>query len=502
MSPSAITSDGHAASSTNGLKNSHSDSKNIPLTWTTFSNVIDGKLETTKETRCGINPATEQNNPSVPVASKDDVDRAMSAAQKAFKPWAAVPYAERQKAVLAFSEGLEAEKEAFSKFLTQEQGKPIQFARMEMDAAVSWMKATASLELPVEKTDAGDKEIVVRYTPLGVAVGLVPWNFPILLAAGKLAASVVTGNPIIIKPSPFTPAGGLKLVELAQRYFPPGVVQVLSGDDNLGIWLTAHPTPAKISFTGSTATGKKVMESASKTLKRVTLELGGKDPAIICDDVDIDDVAVKIATFAFLNSGQICLAIKRILVHEKIIDEFRNALVKHTKLLKLGEGNEEGVFLGPIQNSMQFERVKGFFADIEKEGMNVAVGGKNPGGKGYFITPTIIDRPAEDSRLVLEEPFGPIVPLLSFANDEEAITKANNTFYGLGASVWSKDIDRANRIAKQIEAGTVWVNTHFEMDPSTPFGGHKQSGIGTEQGLAGLKSYCNSQTLYLRKSNL
>ncbi|KAH8780427.1 putative aldehyde dehydrogenase [Hyaloscypha finlandica] len=488
MSPSTVTSDGHTASDTAGLRNGRSDFKHEPLTWTNFSNIIDGKLETTKESRCGINPATEQSNPSVPVASKYDVDKAMSAAQKAFKPWAAVPYAARQKAVLAFADGLEAEKEAFSKFLTQEQGKPIQFARLEIDTAVAWIRSTASFELPVERTDAGDKEIVVRYTPLGVAVGIVPWNFPILLAVGKIAAAVVTGNPIIIKPSPFTPAGGLKLA--------------LSGDDNLGIWLTAHPTPAKISFTGSTATGKKVMESASKTLKRVTLELGGKDPAIIFDDIDIDDVASKIATFAFLNSGQICLAIKRILVHEKIIDEFRNALVKYTKLLKVGEGNEEGVFLGPIQNSMQFERVKGFFADIEKEGMTVAVGGKNPSGKGYFITPTIIDRPAEDSRLVLEEPFGPIVPLLSFANDEEAINKANNTFYGLGASVWSKDIKRANNIAEKIEAGTVWVNCHFEMYPNIPFGGHKQSGIGVEQGLARLKSYCNSQTLYLRKSSL
>lgn len=165
---------------------------------------------------------------------------------------------------------------------------------MEIDTAVSWMKASATHEMPVERIDDGERTIVVRYTPLGVTVGLVPWNYPILLAAGKIAAAVVTGNSIIIKPSPFTPAGGLKLVELAQQFFPPGVVQVLSGDDNLGIWLTSHPTPAKISFTGSTATGKKVMESASKTLKRVTLELGGKDPAIICDDVDIDDVAAKV----------------------------------------------------------------------------------------------------------------------------------------------------------------------------------------------------------------
>lgn len=182
------------------------------------------------------------------------------------------------------------------------------FAQMEIDAAVSWLRGAASHELPEERFEDDEKTIVVRYTPLGVAVGIVPWNFPILLACGKIGMSIVTGNPIIIKPSPFTPAGGLKLVELGQQFFPPGVLQGLSGDDNLGIWLVEHETPAKISFTGSTATGKKVMASASKTLKRVTLELGGKDPAIICDDVNIEEVAAKIATYAFLNSGQVQLS--------------------------------------------------------------------------------------------------------------------------------------------------------------------------------------------------
>ncbi|KAG0648786.1 aldehyde dehydrogenase FUS7 [Hyphodiscus hymeniophilus] len=501
MTSIASTPNGNSAHAFSGTQNGHS-SKNLqskPLTWTTYSNVINGELTSTKQTRCSVNPATEAENPTVPVSTREDVDRAMAAAQKAFKTWAAVPYAERQKAVLAFASALEREKEPFSKLLTQEQGKPIQFARVELDTSVAWMRATAAIDLPVEKIEHADKTILVRFTPLGVAVGLVPWNFPILLAAGKIASAVVTGNPIIVKPSPFTPAGGLKLVELAQQFFPPGVIQVLSGDDSLGIWLTSHPTPAKISFTGSTATGKKVMESASKTLKRVTLELGGKDPTIVCDDVDVDEVAAKVAQLAFLNSGQICLAIKRIYVHEKIFDEFRAALVKHTAALKVGEGNEDGVFLGPLQNAMQYERVKGFFSEIETQGQNVAVGGKNPGGKGYFITPTIIDRPPEDSRLVVEEPFGPIVPLLSFSSDAEAIAKANNTAYGLGASVWSGSKERANGIAQQIEAGTVWVNTHFAMDPRAPFGGHKQSGMGTEQGLSGLKSYCNSQTLYLDK---
>ena len=391
---------------TNGVTNGHKS-----LDWSTFSNTIDGKQTSTAKTRHSINPATGKPNSEVPLCTPEDVDKAMAAGQKAFRGWADTPWEKRKAATLAYADAILAEKESFSKMLTQEQGKPLQFAQMEVDFAVHWIKTICSLELPEEVTEEGDKQVVVRYTPLGLCVGIVPWNYPILLAVGKIAPAVLTGNPILIKPSPFTPAGDLKLVELAQQFFPPGVVQCLSGDDNLGPWLTEHPAPQKISFTGSSFTGKKVMASAAKTLKRVTLELGGKDPAVVCDDVDIAEVAPKIATLAFLNSGQICIALKRIFVHEKIIDKFRDAMVEFTKTLKMGEGNEEGVFLGPIQNSMQYEKVKGFFADVEKEGYNVAVGGKNPDGPGYFITPTIIDRPREDSKLVREEPFGILNPL-------------------------------------------------------------------------------------------
>ncbi|KAK5098231.1 hypothetical protein LTS08_006364 [Lithohypha guttulata] len=472
---------------------------NTTLEWSQYCNIIDGDLCTTPRTRHGINPATGKANPEVPLSSQEDVDRAMTAAQKAFKQWSTTSYDERRQAVLSFADALETEHAAFSSMLTQEQGKPLQFARMELDFAIQWLRGIAKLELPQEVIEEEDRKIVVRYTPLGVVVGIVPWNYPILLAVGKIAPAMMTGNTIIIKPSPFTPNGDLKLCELAQRFFPPGVVQCLSGDDELGPWLTAHPVPAKISFTGSSFTGKKVMESASKTLKRVTLELGGKDPAIICEDVNIKEVAPQIAQLAFLNSGQICIALKRIFVHEKIFDEFRDAMVEATNNLKMGEGNEPDVFLGPIQNSMQYDKVKGFFQDVEKQGYNIAVGGTNPSGEGYFITPTIVDRPAEDSRLVLEEPFGPIVPLLSYSTYEEAVEKANNTMYGLGASIWSSDIERANNLATKIEAGNVWVNSHFQLDPRVPFGGHKQSGIGTEWGVSGLISYCNSQALYLKK---
>lgn len=306
---------------------------------------------------------------------------------------------------------------------------------------------------------------------------------------------------MIIKPSPFTPYCDLKLVELAQGIFPPGVLQVLSGGDDLGPMLTTHPGVHKVSFTGSTATGKKVMESCSKTLKRVTLELGGNDPAIVCPSVDIKAVAPKIATFAFMNSGQICLALKRIYVHSSIYNEFLAAMVEHTKSLLVGDGFKEGVFLGPVQNSMQYERVKGFIDEVESKGLKIAVGGstKEPAGKGYFINPTIIDNPSDDERLVVEEPFGPIVPLLQWTDEADVIRRANNTEYGLGASVWTQDLEQANRVAKKLQAGSVWVNTHLELTPQAAMGGFKHSGIGSEYGVIGLKAYCNAQTLYLKK---
>jgi len=465
-----------------------------------FYNTINGKLTTTEKTRHGINPATGKANPEVPVSTQKDVDDAVAAAKEAFKTWSKTPYAQRKEAVLAFADGLEQYVPEFGKLLTQEQGKPNQFAVGEINTGVHWLRALSKIELKEEIVEEDDsKQVIVRYTPLGVTVGIVPWNFPVHLACGKIAPSVLTGNPIIIKPSPFTPYCDLKLGELAQRYFPPGVIQVLSGDDHLGPWLTAHPGPDKISFTGSTFTGKKVMESAAKTLKRVTLELGGKDPAIICKDIDVEAVAQKIATLAFLNSGQICLAIKRIYVHESIHDQFRDAMVAFTKQLKVGEGNEEGVFLGPIQNSMQYEKVKTFFSDIEKENWTVAVGGKNEDKPGYFITPTIIDKPADDSRIATEEPFGPIVPLMTWTDEADVISRANNTKMGLGASVWSNDLTEASRIARELDAGSVWVNTHLELDPNAPFGGHKESGVGYEWGVGGLKSFCNAQSLYLKK---
>ncbi|KAK5018692.1 hypothetical protein LTR39_000834 [Cryomyces antarcticus] len=487
------------------------------LQFDTFSNVINGKLTHTEQTRHGINPATKKPNPEVPQVTKRDLDDAVRAAKSAFAKWSRTTIEERGKALSAFADALEDQTEEFAVLLTKEQGKPLRVAREEVFHGHHWMREIAKQSIPDEVLDDNEeRQVVVRYTPLGVAAAIVPWNFPIHLACGKIAPAVMTGNTIIVKPSPFTPYCGLKLVELAQRFFPPGVIQALSGDDNLGPWITSHPGIEKISFTGSTATGKRVMESASKTLKRVTLELGGKDPAIICKDVDVKTVAPKvrhisrqlksslkilqIASLAYANSGQICIALKRIYIHESIYAEFRDEMIEYTKSLVAGDGLEKDTTLGPIQNKPQYERVQGFFADIEKEGYNVVVGGKNDtSSPGYFITPTIIDNPKEDSRIVVEEPFGPILPIMPWTDLDDVIARANNTRMGLGASVWSSDLVAARKIGERLEAGNVWINTHMAIDPRYPFGGHKESGIGSEWSLSGLKSFCNVQTLFVQK---
>ncbi|GKT91841.1 aldehyde dehydrogenase [Colletotrichum tofieldiae] len=457
-----------------------------------FVQIIDGKLSATERTRHGVNPANLTPKEEVPVASRGDVDRAVAAAHAAFKTWSKVPYDQRRKAVLAYADAIDGLRGQFRDLLISEQGKPIH--------------------------------------PSRCGRAIIPWNFPLLLATGKIAPALLTGNVIIVKPSPFTPYCGLKLVELAQQFFPPGVVQSLSGDDDLGPWLTSHPGIDKISFTGSTTTGKLVMQSASKTLKRVTLELYVLVPCFIpvpTAHVDskkrvemtrqlsfpmsistkllrskIDDIyadQAQVAFFAFLNSGQICLNLKRIYVHETIFERFKKSLVKHVKGYNLGDGSQQGVTHGPLQNSMQYERVKTFFSDIKTQGWEVAVGGEINTSQGYFITPTIIDRPPEKSRIVVEEPFGPIVPLLSWREEDEVIERANDTAMGLGASVWTNDLEKAARVAKQIQAGNVWINTHFDLSPLAPFAGHKESGIGAEWGTNGLKGFCNVQTLFLNK---
>ncbi|RAK96032.1 aldehyde dehydrogenase family protein [Aspergillus ibericus CBS 121593] len=472
----------------------------MALDFTTFYNVIDNELILTAQTRHGINPATGQPNPEVPLSTAEDLDRAVAAATRAFRNWSRTSFDDRRAAVHAFADRVEANKEALAALLTREQGKPLNQATTEVAMALQWARGLSSLTLPetiLEETE--DLQVIQRYTPIGVCAAIVPWNYPLLLAVGKMVAAVYTGNTVIVKPSPYTPYCDLKLAELAIQCFPPGVVQALSGDDDLGPMITEHPGIHKISFTGSTATGRRVMASCAKSLKKLTLELGGNDPAIICEDVDLDVVVPKVAILCFLCCSQICMMIKRLYVHEKIYDEFRDKLVQIVQALKMGDGAEPDVFFGPVQNRMQFDKATDLLDDITSNGLNAIASHVVPNSSGFFITPTIVDNPPDTSRVVREEPFAPILPILKWSDEADVLTRANDTEYGLGASVWSRDLQRARRLADQLEAGSVFINTHFECAPFAPFGGYKMSGMGTELGVNGLIGNCNSQTLWIRK---
>lgn len=318
-------------------------------------NILNNALVATEKTRRAIDPSTEEPLWEVPVATKSDVDTAVRHARAAFLLWSRTTFQERSRLMLAFAAELGKYTAEFEKLIRSECGKPAHLAKMEAGICGLSLQGFANMEVKDEILEETDDHVAYScYTPLGVCAAIVPWNWPLGLAAGKIASALMTGNCIVVKPSPFTPYTALKLGEVAARVFPPGVVQVLSGGDDLGPWLTGHEGVDMVSFTGSSRTGKLVARSCAGTLKRFVLELGGNDAAVVCEDVDIQRYLPKIATLSFLNSGQICMAIKRIYVHEKIYDEFRDAMVKFTKdNFKVGPASEEGVFLGPLQNKAQ-----------------------------------------------------------------------------------------------------------------------------------------------------
>ncbi|CAH0018599.1 unnamed protein product [Clonostachys rhizophaga] len=461
-------------------------------------NIINNEFVPTSKTLHSVNPSTGEALWDVPCATRSDVDQAVEHSRTAFKSWSRLPFDSRAQMLLAYADAIEAQREPLEKLLVMEQGKPLGLAQTEFSMALKWLRTFATMEVKDEVIeDDEDRSITQTFPPLGVCCGIVPWNWPVLLGLGKVGPALITGNTMIIKPSPFTPYCDLKLGEIGMQIFPPGVLQVLSGDDSLGPMLTEHPGIDKITFTGSSETGKRVMQSCSKTLKSVTLELGGNDPAIICEDVDIDAIVPKITTLAFLNSGQICMLIKRLYVHENIYDKFRDAMVAFAKTIKVGDGFEPEVLVGPLQNSMQYEKLKDLYASIDTCKWKQALEGRIvTESKGYFVTPAIIDNPPDDSRIVVEEPFGPILPILKWSDEQEVLERANDSHSGLGASVWSKDLDRAERMARCLSAGSVWINSHFDVAPNVPFGGHKWSGVGSEWGMTGLKAYCNSRSLW------
>jgi aldehyde dehydrogenase (NAD+) len=465
-----------------------------------FTMTIDGRAVPVGATFDVLNPANETVIAKAPDCTREQLDEAIASARKAFPKWAATPFAERKAALLAMAGVLAANVEGLKRLLTSEQGKTLDGAAGDVFGGAHWLSQTATLEIPETVNEDSDaRRSITRHVPLGVVGAIAPWNFPILLACFKLGPALLAGNTVVLKPSPFTPLTTLKFGELLRGVLPPGVINIISGGDNLGPWMTSHKGFDKISFTGSSATGRKVMESASASLKRVTLELGGNDPAIVLGDIDVQQTAQQLFWAAFGNSGQICIATKRMYVHKDVYEPLKAALVEVAKSIKVGDGAEQGTQLGPIQNKLQFQRVVSLIKDAKDKGYKFLTGGLPENEKGYFVPVTILDNPPEDSRIVQEEQFGPVLPLIKFDDIDEVIGRANASEYGLGASVWSADTDKALEIAKQIQSGTVWVNEAQHLSPLVSFAGHKQSGVGVENGLEGLLEYTNTQTITVKK---
>lgn len=471
---------------------------------TDYKLIIDGKKVSTAETFPVLNPATEEVVAQCPKATPEHVDQAVAAARRAFPAWSATPDAERSRIVHAIADALEAHSEELSKLLTLEQGKPgVGFAGMgaafEIGGTMAWAHATADLELPVEVIQDNDEaRIEVHRKPLGVIGSITPWNFPLMIAIWHTMPALRSGNTVVIKPSEFTPLTTLRAAEIINELVPPGVFNIVTGDGSLGAALSSHPDINKMVFTGSTATGKKIMQSAAGNLKRITLELGGNDAAIVLPDTDVAAAAPKIFATALFNNGQTCAALKRLYVHEDIYDEMCEALAAIARSVKTGDGSGE-VDFGPIQNKMQFDKVCTIAREAKESGARFLTGGEPMEGAGYFFPVTIVADIADDTRLVAEEPFGPILPILKFTDVEDALRRANDSNNGLGGSVWSTDTQRASELASRLECGTAWVNAHAMIQPNMPFGGVKESGLGVEFGRYGLEEYTNIQSLYIAK---
>ena len=465
-----------------------------------YNLLINGEMVAGTSTMPVLNPATEEVLTDCPRSSEEQLNQAVQAAKNAFSSWSQTQIQERKEIVLKIADIVEANAQELAQILTEEQGKPIGDATGEVYGMAAFCRYFASLDLPVKLIEDSDgRKVEAHRTPLGVVGAIVPWNFPLILLAFKLPPALIAGNTIVIKPAPTTPLSTLRVAELIKDVAPPGVINVITDLNDLGAALTAHPDVRKISFTGSTATGAKVMAGAAGLLKRITLELGGNDAGIVLNDVDPKEAAPKLFNSAFQNTGQVCIAMKRLYVHEDIYDEMCDELATLANETVIGNGLEQGTKLGPLNNKMQFDKVKALIEEAKTDG-NVIAGGEVPDQPGYFIRPTIVRDIEEGSRLVDEEQFGPVLPVMKFSDEEDAVERANATQWGLGGSVWSSDLDKAYALAEKMEAGTIWINKHSELDPTIPFGGSNQSGLGKELGSEGLEEFTQLKIINMAKA--
>jgi acyl-CoA reductase-like NAD-dependent aldehyde dehydrogenase len=469
-----------------------------------FDMYINAKPVQSGNTFDVINPATGSAFAQCQLGDVSHVQQAVAAAKAAFPAWSQTTDEERKALLHKLAAAIKANMPELMQLVTKETGKPLGGLNnvgsgMEVGGSIGWTQYTAELQLPVDVIEDDASTVTVNRKPLGVVASITPWNWPLMIAIWHVMPALRTGNTVVMKPSPFTPTSTLRFVQLASEILPPGVINVITGEGEVGAALTSHPDVNKIVFTGSTATGKRIMQSASAHLARLTLELGGNDAGIVLPDVDLDVVVPKLFAACFHNNGQTCAALKRLYVHESQYEAVCEKMAELAKSVIVGNGLEENTQLGPIQNKAQLDIVAALAASARADGGRFLAGGNAIDGPGFFFEPTIVADLTDGHRLVDEEPFGPIVPIIKYSDIEEVIARANRNEQGLGGSVWSSDTAKAAAIGSRMECGSVWINDHGGIRPDAPFGGVKQSGIGVEFGLYGLEEYTSIQSLHVAK---
>ncbi|WP_298285877.1 aldehyde dehydrogenase family protein [Novosphingobium sp.] len=462
--------------------------------------LIDGALVDGSRRLDVVDPSTGEVFAHCACASATDIDAAVAAAAAAFPKWSGTSIETRHALMQKMAEAIETNIDTLARTLTSEQGKTLADAIAEVGGAAYFLRYFAQTSLPVQVLEDGEqRRVELHRTPLGVVAAIVPWNFPVLTAVNKLGAALLTGNTVVLKPAATTPLATLHIGALFSDIVPAGVLNIVTDNNDLGHVLTNHPKVRKISFTGSTETGMKVMTSGAQTLKRLTLELGGNDSGIVLDDCDPDTVSQMLFNSAFMNNGQVCVALKRLYVHSTQYDRVCDNLAKIAKETVVGPGLQQGTQLGPVQNSVQYEKLRALIEQARVDGTIIA-GGDTPEGPGYFINPTIVRDIPDDARLVTDEQFGPVLPVLRYEDIDDVIARANDTNYGLGNSIWSSSPERAAAVAARLDSGSVWINKHGDIGPDTPFAGAKMSGVGVEMAEHGLSEFTQVKVInYDRK---
>ena len=462
--------------------------------------LIDGRLQAAAHYDRVIDPASEEPVGEAARASAEQVDQAVEAAQRAFPAWAATPDLRRQSLARA-AEVVRENARALAELITREQGRPLRSTLEEVAGVAATFEHHAHLDLPADTSlrDDGERLVKISRRPLGVVAAITPWNVPLILLVLKIAPALHAGNSVVAKPSEHTPLSTLLLARLLADVFPAGVLNVISGAGDVGEHLVRHPGVRHVTFTGSVATGKRLYARAADDLKRLTLELGGNDAALVLEDADLDAIVEPLFWGAFWNSGQVCFAIKRLYVQESLFEPLLAALAERAQRTRLGHGLDPDTELGPLTKVQQLERVIALVEDARVRGARIHSGGVQPDGPGYFYPPTLVSGIGAGVALVDEEQFGPVLPVIAFRDVEEAIAQANANPYGLGASVWTRDLAHGEAIAARLEAGLAWVNQHGHIQPGAPKGGHKWSGLGYEGGQRGYEAFSELQVLNISR---